>query len=171
MKKILVLAFVKVAALSVKAQVYVGGSAGLWHNSDADFTSYNLAPEVGYSFNGNMAVGATLGFARVSFDKDISEKGFYFAPYFRYFFYENRIISLFAEAGIGLSTTKVKHSDSDSGFEIGLKPGLAIKLSDNFSLVSKIGFLGYRDDYVLGSDGYGFQFRGEDITFGFYYTF
>lgn len=135
MKKILVLVFVIVAALSVKAQVYVGGSVGLWHNSDADFTSYNIAPEVGYGFNDNMAVGAILGFTRVSLDKNLSAKAFYFAPYFRYFFYETKVIRLFAEAGIGLSTVKEKYEDSDSGFEIGLRPGLAIKLSDNFSLV------------------------------------
>lgn len=171
MKKILVLVFVIVAALSVNAQVYVGGSAGLWHNDDLDHTSFNIAPEVGYNFNENMAVGAALGFVRDNQALLGKYKAFYLAPYFRYSFYENKVIRLFADAGIGLSTLKVKHMDSESGFEIGLRPGLAIKLGENFSLVSKIGFVGYRDDYALGGNGYGFNLSGEDITFGLYYTF
>ena len=39
MKKIVVLIFVVMAALSAKAQFYVGGNVALWHNDDADNTS------------------------------------------------------------------------------------------------------------------------------------
>ena len=53
-----------------------------------------------------------------------------------------------------------------------MKPGLAIKLTDHFSLVTKYGFLGYRDDYMLGAgNGYGFNFSSEDLSIGFHYTF
>ena len=50
MKKIGLFLFVVMAALSVKAQVYVGGEISLWHNDDADATTFTLSPEVGYNF-------------------------------------------------------------------------------------------------------------------------
>lgn len=45
MKKIVVLIFVVMAALSAKAQFYVGGNVALWHNDDADNTSFLIEPE------------------------------------------------------------------------------------------------------------------------------
>lgn len=53
MKKIVMFLFVVMVALSVKAQVYVGGTVGFWHNDDADATTFTLAPEVGYNFSEN----------------------------------------------------------------------------------------------------------------------
>ena len=44
MKKIVVLIFVVMAALSAKAQFYVGGNVALWHNDDADNTSFLIEP-------------------------------------------------------------------------------------------------------------------------------
>ena len=47
----------------------------------------------------------------------------------------------------------------------------AIKLNSKFSAVAKCGFLGYRDDYMTGDNGYGFAFTSEDLSFGFHYEF
>lgn len=72
------------------------------------------------------------------------------APYVRYSYYENKVVRLFLDGGIGISS--VKYGDnSEGGFELGIKPGLAIKLNNHFSLVAKCGFLGYRDDYAYGT--------------------
>lgn len=49
MKKFVILLFVAMAALSAKAQVYVGGTVALWHNDDLDATTFALNPEVGYN--------------------------------------------------------------------------------------------------------------------------
>lgn len=57
--------------------------------------------------------------------------------------------------GLGFSTSKAEHGDAVNGFEIGLKPGLAVKLNHSFSFITKVGFAGYRDDYFKGSDGFG----------------
>lgn len=46
MKKFVILLFVAMAALSAKAQVYVGGTVALWHNDDLDATTFALNPEV-----------------------------------------------------------------------------------------------------------------------------
>ena len=111
MKKFVILLFVLAASLSVKAQVYVGGSLGLWHNDDADRTSFTLAPEVGYELNEAWSVGATLAFThsktKVEKIKTITN-GFAFAPYARYSFFNSKIIRLFVDGGIGVSTYKVK---------------------------------------------------------------
>lgn len=176
MKKFVILLFVLAASLSVKAQVYVGGSLGLWHNDDADKTSFTLAPEVGYELNEAWSVGATLAFThsktKVEKIKTITN-GFAFAPYARYSFFNSKIIRLFVDGGIGVSTYKVKDGgDATSGFELGFKPGIAIKLNKHFNFIAKYGFLGYRDDYMLGSqDGYGFSFSSEDLSIGFHYVF
>lgn len=171
MKKIVVLLFVAVIAVSVKAQVYVGGNVSLWHNEDADKTSYTLAPEVGYNFSEQWAVGASFGFAHNDEELRASKNAFYFAPYVRYSFYENKLVRLFVDGGIGVSSVKYDGGGSEGGFELGFKPGIAIKLNNHFSLIGKCGFLGYRDDYALGEQGYGFSFSSEDLSLGFHYEF
>lgn len=174
MKKIGMLLFVLVATLSVKAQVYVGGNLSWWHIEDGDNTSFILAPELGYEFNDKWAVGAQLLYGHYkqgTGDHKIKANGFAFAPYARFSFFENKIIRCFVDGGVGVSSYKVKHADSESGFELGLKPGIAIKLGEHFSLIAKYGFLGYRDEYLLGDSGYGFAFSSEDLSIGFHYTF
>ena len=44
MKKFVILLFVAMAALSAKAQVYVGGTVALWHNDDLDATTFAMNP-------------------------------------------------------------------------------------------------------------------------------
>ena len=84
---------------------------------------------------------------------------------------ENKVVRLFIDGGLGFSTQKVKGLDSVNGFEIGFKPGIAIKLNDKFSVLAKCGFLGYRDDYMDTESGYGFGFTSEDLSVGFHYEF
>ena len=177
MKKIVVFLFVVMAALTAKAQVYVGGSISLWHDDDDDATTFMLAPEVGSELTEKWSVGAELMLShskqKVGEHGDkLKWTGFAFAPYARYTFFENKILRAFIDGCIGVSTQKYKGGDSTAGFELGVKPGLAIKLTDHFSLVTKYGFLGYRDDYMLGAgNGYGFNFSSEDLSIGFHYTF
>ena len=57
---------------------------------------------------------------------EISTNAFALAPYARYSFYENKIVRLFLDMGFGFSTQKAKHQDAVNGFEIGVKPGMAI---------------------------------------------
>lgn len=172
MKKIGFLLLLVMFALSSKAQVYIAGSTSLWHNHDADITSFSIIPEVGYNFNKQWAVGAALGFSHNEFENvNWDHNSFLFNPYVRYSFYENKLVRLFVDGSIGVSTNNFKHGDSDSGFELGFKPGIAIKLNNHFSLLAKCGFLGYRDDYAYGENGYGFAFGTEDLSLGVHYEF
>lgn len=174
MKKMLLMVVFAMTALFAQAQIYVGGGIGLWHDHDADETLFSITPEVGYEFNHKWAVGAEIGYSHALKeidDYDFTVNAFVFAPYARFSFYENKVVRLFLDMGMGVSSYKAKHHDSECGFEIGIKPGLAIKLNKNFSLVTKVGFAGYRDDYYHGADGFGVVLDGEDLSFGIEYTF
>ena len=160
MKKIVILLFVAMVALSAKAQVYVGGTVSLWHNDDVDATTFTLNPEVGYNLNEKWAVGGILTFSHSKLDEG-KYNAFGLAPYARYSYYENKVVRLFIDGGLGFSTQKVKGADAVNGFEIGFKPGIAIKLNDKFSVLAKCGFLGYRDDYMNAGSGYGFNFTAK----------
>jgi long-subunit fatty acid transport protein len=183
-KKIVLLLFVVCATMSVSAQVYVGGTAGLWRNNkdDLGLTVFSVAPEVGYNLDEKWAIGAELGYgyAKVQSQK-FNANVLHFSPYARYTCYEAGIVRLFLDGGLGIASVKVNGvSDRENGFEIGVKPGVAIKLTDKFSLIAKVGFLGYRDDYGTGigtgeevydSQGFGFNLSGTDLKFGFQVNF
>lgn len=69
MKKIVFFLFATMLVASVKAQVYVGGTVGLWHNDDLDATFFKLEPEVGYNLSEKWAVGGVLAFAHGKADE------------------------------------------------------------------------------------------------------
>ena len=179
MKKILMIVVVMMAALSSYAQeMYLGGGISLWRDCDADVTSFSISPDFGYNLNERWAVGGEVVFSHEGTHYDVGDEkvsshinSFAIAPYARYSFYENKIVRLFIDMGMGFSTSKPKHGDSVNGFEIGLKPGLAIKLNDSCSFITKVGFAGYRDDYFRGADGFGVTLDGENISIGIDYEF
>lgn len=63
MKKLFLSLIVAVCSLAASAQVYVGGQVGLWRNTDANHTSFNLAPELGYKLSDQWDLGLSIGFA------------------------------------------------------------------------------------------------------------
>ena len=156
MRKLFLLVVIVMAAISASAQdgIYLGGGISLWRNNDVDKTSFSI----------------TKGYDE---DYKVSTNAFALAPYARYSFYENKIVRLFVDMGFGFSTYKAKHADSVNGFEIGLKPGLALKLNDHFSFITKVGFAGYRDDYYrnLEGNGFGVGLDSENISIGIDYEF
>lgn len=85
-------------------------------------------------------------------------------------------MSLFLDMGFGVCSYKVKDADdSQTGWRIGVAPGVKVALAKNISFVAHMGFLGYRDaddSYCsYGEDGFGFQFSGNDLKFGLIYNF
>ena len=154
MKKLLVSLFVMVAALSVNAQdLYMGGVFNLWRNGDANRTNFTIAPEVGYNLNEQWAVGVTFSYSHDYFEK-MKRNSVAIAPYARFSYYENKIVRLFIDGGLGFSTNRI-----------------ALKLNKNFSLIAKCGFVGFRDDYSVTEDGFGISLQSEDLSFGFHYEF
>lgn len=180
MKKLFSLIAVAFVAMSVNAQVYVGGSLGInaWSSQknagDRSETTFTILPEVGYNLNDEWAVGTVIGYVS---DKwvgvnGISESAFTFNPYARYTYLKAGKVSLFVDGGVDFTTA----SKADwNELAIGLKPGVAVSLSDNISFVSHLGFIGYD---VLNPDGddnntskFGLNLDGNNLTFGLYFNF
>ncbi len=171
MKKLvftLVVAFM--AIISADAQVYVGGSFNLTHDKNADVTNFSIAPEVGYNLNENWTIAAEIGYTHFKSDEN-KANAFNFAPYARFSFFEKGIVRLFLDGGVGISTYKRESYDSVNGFEIGIKPGIALEICKNLTFVTKYGFAGYRDDYKYANSTSGISLSYEDLTFGFHYEF
>lgn len=177
MKKILLTLAVAVSSIAASAQVYVGGEVGFWRDYDQNKTTFNLQPEVGYTLDEDWALGIALGYG-YTYNDGAKTNAFTVAPYARYTFAKLGPVNLFLDGGFGFATYKVKGADdSNTGWEIGIKPGVSVNLTDKLSFVAHCGFLGYRDSdddhpyKYFGNDGLGFDLSGNNLTFGLYYNF
>ncbi len=185
MKKILMTIAAAFVAVSMSAQVYLGGSFAFqaWNSQklvgDKSETVFKILPEIGYNLNDEWAVGTVIGYESNKFSGiDIdgvnfgSESAFAFCPYARYTFAKLGKVNLFVDGGVDF----ISASDADwTSLGIGFKPGLAVNLTDKLSFVSHIGFIGYEE---LNPDGdenniseFGIDLSGANLTFGLYYNF
>lgn len=174
MKKFLLMIVVALSTITANAQFYVGGELGIWRDTDAEKTSFTLAPGLGYEFNEKWAVGGELAFSMMT---DTYTK-FAIAPYARWSFFKNDRVKLFLDMGFGVSITDFDDhydwdgDDSVTGFQIGVKPGIAVKLNKHFSVLAKVGFLGYDNEYSkIGHEGLGLLFDTNNLSFGVEYSF
>lgn len=197
MKKIFAVAALAVAAIfSANAQdekFYIGGSLGFEHKTStiavedfeikANVNSFNILPEFGYNINDKWAVGTTIGYDYQHFcGWKVDSHLFKFNPYARFTFFRssNNLVQLFVDggAGIGLGWASYDDEDSDTAvtWNVGFRPGVALNLTDQFSVVAHLGFLGYEGAnntaYDLGYDRRGgFLVNGNNLTLGFYFHF
>lgn len=175
MKKLFLTFAFAVSALAMNAQLYVGGEVGAWRNWDDNHTSFNIAPEVGYNLSDKWAVGLEIGY-NYEYQQGQDLNIFGLAPYARYTFANFGPVNLFLDGGLGYYKADGDLANDDSIFEVGLKPGLSVNLTDKLSFVSHVGFLGYRDaDAIFRAvgveSGLGFDLSGQALTFGLYYNF
>ena len=138
MRKLFLLVVIVMAAITASAQegIYLGGGISLWRNNDVDKTSFSITPDVGYNLSEKWAVGVELAYAHKGYDGEDCNKHECICFWLRMHVtlsMKTRLYVLFLDMGFGFSTYKEKHVDSVNGFEIGVKPGLAVKLNDNFS--------------------------------------
>ena len=181
MKKLFLTFAFAVTALAMNAQLYVGGEVGAWRNWDENTTSFKIAPEVGYNLSDKWAVGIELAYSYNYTHPQGTPKGadqniFGLAPYARYTFAKFGAVNLFLDGGLGWYGASGDLADDDKAFEVGLKPGLSVNLTDKLSFVSHVGFLGYRDaDPIFQAagieSGFGFDLSGQTLNFGLYYNF
>lgn len=152
MKKFIISAIaVMMVAFSANAQVWVGGSinyrnatSAVKYDGNTEKTStglFSIAPEVGYNINDNWAVAASVA---LSFPKDGVDATI--SPYARYTFYRNGIVSLFGDGGLVFDCDKVDGHDADWSYGVFVAPGIALALTDNFSLVTRLGGISYNWD-------------------------
>ncbi|MCR5680511.1 MAG: porin family protein [Prevotella sp.] len=180
MKKILSLIAVAFVAMSVNAQVYVGGSVSVnaWSSQklagDRSETTFKILPEVGYNLNDEWAIGAVIGYEsdKWALVDGVSENAFTFNPYARYTFLKSGKVSLFVDGGVDFTTA----SKADwNEIAVGFKPGLAVSLTDNISFVSHVGFIGWDQLNPDGDDNniskFGLDLSGANLLFGLYFNF
>ena len=177
MKKLILLLFVACVTLSANAQFYVGGSTSLWFGKDD--TSISILPEVGYVMNDRWAFGTEIGFIHQNqtimdfnglyYDRKMN--GVVVGPYARFTYFKKGMVGLFVDGGLDYRLTKVKNADAEHGVRLGLKPGVALSLTDRLSMVAKFGFLGFDHDYATAGNGGGFNFSGNNLSLGFYVSF
>ncbi len=161
-----------IMAAGVSAQVYVGGGVGVATAStdNDDTTVFKFVPEVGYTFNDQWAAGIAFGWEGA---KD-APKTFSVNPYVRMNLVKAGPVTAFIDGSVGFSHTYNSGFDTDE-FNVGIKPGVAVSLGDNFSFVTHIGFIGYDHEKDNNSkakiDTWGLDLDGRNITFGLYYSF
>lgn len=181
MKKYLLLAVAAISSLCASAQIYAGGSIGAWRNGSEHETQISIMPEVGYTLSDKTDIGATVGW---SYDHStgVSTNVFQVNPYYRYNFYQTGKVKFFVQGGFGVGAGKTSYShgrdSSDTAviWNVGITPGVSYDVSDNVTLLAKVGFLGYKGANDAAKDGgyadeWGFHFSSNDLSFGFSYHF
>lgn len=177
MKKILLSLSLALVSVCASAQVYIGGTVGISSNkignADAE-TAYKFIPEIGYQFNNKWEAGIEIGIQKGDVCK-IAQVGdattFTVAPYIRSTVVDTKLVNLFLEGTIGYGSVSKGGGDF---YELGIKPGIAVKLSNHVNLISKVGFLGYRGyspEAGESSSTFGVDFDASNISFGAIYKF
>ena len=186
MKKMMMTLAAALMAVSMNAQVYVGGNIGFASVSGEqgdDETVMKILPEFGYNLNDEFAIGTVIGYAKskvggiiklsnLGFTNVNSESAFIVAPYVRYTFLKAGKVNLFIDGGVDFTSG----SKGDyTALSAGLKPGVAVNLADNISFVAHAGFVGYD---MVNPDGdnnnvhaWGLDLGSNNLTFGLYYNF
>lgn len=195
MKKILMTLAMGMMALTMSAQMYVGGSVGFssWSPDKGDGeTSFKFLPEFGMQFDETWGAGVQIGYVtdKAGVYNLGTESAFLFSPYVRFTALKAGKLNLFLDGGIEF----ISYSKPDnSAFSIGIKPGVSVALTDKLSFVSHFGFLGYESvpsgrggydyyyyDYSRAASSsndkpkdsfFGFDFDTLNLTFGLYYNF
>ena len=177
MKKIMLSLAMALVSVCASAQVYIGGTAGISSNKIGDGdskTAYTLMPEIGYQFNNKWEAGLEIGIKKGEVCK-LSAVGesttFKVAPYVRYTAVETKLVNLFVEGTIGYGSVSKGGGDY---YEAGIKPDLAVKLSDHVNFITKVGFLGYKGyspDQGKNSSTFGLNVDASNISFGAIYKF
>lgn len=171
MKKLFLTVVLAIAGfVSAQAQFLVGGNVGVWYDHEDENTSWSILPEFTYYFNDQWSAGTEIGLSGYAFKHGGNTTSFVFNPYARYTFFSADLVEVFCEGAIGFATA----TDHDAAFSIGLRPGIKVNLSDNWSLISKIGFLGFSSNKdgipAVAQNGFGFGLNN-NIALGLYYSF
>ena len=180
MKKFLMTIVAACAAVSMNAQVYLGGGLNLSSQSydGNSSTIISVTPEVGYVLDENTAIGIGLGFGTSGKD-DAKVNTLKVNPYYRYTFLKAEKVNLFVDGSFTFENVKGDGvNDKDykrNAWSIGVRPGVAVALNNQLSFVSTMGLLGYKSSKVDGDKAHStlglMDFNTLGLTFGLYYNF
>ena len=170
MKKLILSAIIAIATLTgVNAQTYkwwAGGRTNLWTGDHK--STIIVAPEVGYLISPKFTIAASVGIHSVWYKTPSkSVTGLVLNPYIRYVAFQKGMLLGFVDGGVDVGLGDFE------GFQAGFKPGVALLLTDRFTVATQFGFLGYSDGKGLGyrEQGFGLDFSGYCSTIAFFYSF
>ncbi len=129
----------------------------------------------------NTAISTTLDIN----EEDYKLNSFIFAPYVRYTFAHLGKANLFFEGSVGYTNVKADDTPNMNGLgggeqkvdviEIALRPGVSFQLSDNISLIAKLGSLGFMQAKEKESDmkltRFGLDIDSYNLLFGMNFHF
>ncbi len=177
MKKLMMTLAAMMMAMTMSAQMYVGGAVGFKSVTpevgDGE-TSFKFLPEFGMQFDENWGAGVQIGYIS---DKAGAyglgaESAFAFCPYARYTALKFKSVNLFFDGGLDYVQSK---DPKVTAFGIGVKPGVAVNLNEQLSFVAHFGFLGYQsvdpDGDKNNTSTIGLDLDASSLTFGLYYNF
>lgn len=172
MKKVFLTLALVLTTVVASAQWYVGGGLGFSKQDKA--TSYEIKPEVGYKINDNWTVGAEVVFGKVKDTPDaFNGTTIAFNPYARYTFLTAGEFSMFAEAYASVQNKKPEGGDGETGFALGVRPGVAYNIDENWTIAAKLGEgLNYQDKKYVGAEKSKFALQlTNGLEFSLYYNF
>ena len=171
MKKVLLTLVIAFAGIfTANAQVWIGGGVGakVYEN----YTSFTVAPEVGYNINNHwtVALGANYDFSKDVLEGD-AEKALILnklslQPYVRYVGGTiGQKFSLFLDltGDFGLI--------DKSGYAISLRPGIAWAATEKFTAAFRFGFAGYDHGFYGAKNGFYMNCEMATPEIRFYYSF
>jgi hypothetical protein len=167
-----------VANAQEAGKMWVGGTVGIWSSKvkggDSQL-SYKILPELGYTLTDNIGVGISVGGGHthtgdLKFEGTDSAKGaanFYRVnPFLRYTFLKGDLGSLFLDGGVSYEWAKgVSGGAHGHMWQAGIKPGVALNVSNKISLLGKFGFIGYEAQNG-GSRSFGLDLDMSNIELG-----
>lgn len=146
---------------------WIGGQTTFWSEKDA--TTFIFAPEVGYLLSPKFTLAASVGYHSYKYDDKSKEdfSGFVLNPYVRYVAFKQGILLGFVDIGADFGLGDMK------GFQAGLKPGIALLLTERFTAATQFGFIGYNDGKGISgrNKGLGFNWSGYCPIIAFFYSF
>ena len=114
---------------------YAGGTLGFFDTNatGSNKATFIVSPEAGYWFTNNVALGVALDMEFYSHYTGIS-----ISPYLRYAYLTMGKVQLFVDGGGTIPAGDAKN------WKVGLEPGIAFNINERITVLSHLGFLGYR---------------------------
>lgn len=153
------------------ASIFAGGVVSAWYDHKEKSTSIHLHPEMGFFLNKDWAIGIMLGYGMHQHAGDTSHH-FRLSPFARYYYLHKGPFNLYLDGGIGYNYAKANGGEGSSGFEVGIRPGACVDLTEGLCLCLRLGFVGYRDNFFSGEEpgvphnGFGIHFAPEELMVG-----
>lgn len=169
MKALYVIIFILTSFVAnAQSRWSIGGEFSMWRNDDTKNVRIKIAPTLLYDISSKFDLGINVSYMLSQTDDTTNPKSEDFtvsvSPFLRHYLFTDNRLRIFCDytAGYGYDGK----ASTRNGFELGIKPGIDYALTDHLKIMSRIGFLGYRQDFCGLESGYGFKLNSEDISIG-----